>query len=272
MLASPDANTTDRRPVGQDPTPPATAGPHRPPRADDRRTLEAILYVLRAGSAWADLPTDLGDDATAHRRLRRWQDAGVWDRIRQALLAELDAAGGIDWSAALLDGSFAPARGGGAGVGLTGKGKGTRLMLATDAAGAPLGLLTTSANVAEVRVAEAALSTIRVPRPRGGPRTRLAQLVADWAYDSRPLRRRLRARGIRLCIPPRRRPASWRPACGRPRSPFPEEYARRWPVERTFAWLGHQRRLLVRHERLPEVYHTFFTVACALVVLKALLG
>src|SRR5215204_3705592 len=81
------------------------------PRADDRRTLEAILYVLRIGCAWADLPSDLGDDATAHRRLRRWQAEGVWERVRQALLAELDTAGRIDWSTALLDGSFAPAKG-----------------------------------------------------------------------------------------------------------------------------------------------------------------
>ena len=145
-------------------------------------------------------------------------------------------------------------------------------MLATDAAGVPLGLLTTSANVAEVRLAEATLATIRVPRPRGRPRTRPAQLVADRGYDSRPLRRRLRARGVRPCIPPRRRPASWRPARGRPPSPFAAEYARRWPVERTFAWLGHQRRLLVRHERLPEVFHAFLALACALVALRKVLG
>ena len=200
--------------------PPAETGR---PRADDRRTMEAILYLVRTGCAWADLPPELGDDATAHRRLRRWQAEDVWERICQALLAELDAGGGIDWSTALLDSSFAPANGGGAGVGLTGKGKGTRRMLVTDAAGVPLGLLTAGANTGEVRLAEATLATIRVPRPRGRPRTRPAQLIADRAYDSRPLRRRLRARGIRPCIPPRLRPASWKPARGRPPSPFTAE-------------------------------------------------
>jgi len=144
-------------------------------------------------------------------------------------------------------------------------------MLVTDAVGIPLGLLTAGANVGEVRLAEATLATIRVPRSRGRPKTRPAQLVADRGYDSRPLRRRLRARGIRPCIPPKRRPASWKPARGRPLAPFVQEYARRWPVERTFAWLGHQRRLLVRHERRPEVYRAFLTVACALIVLRALL-
>ena len=59
--------------------PPVAATGRR--RADDRRTLEAILYVRRTGCAWADLPPDLGDDATAHRRLAEWRAAGLWDRI-----------------------------------------------------------------------------------------------------------------------------------------------------------------------------------------------
>jgi hypothetical protein len=51
------------------------------PRADDRRTLEAILYVQRTGCAWAELPATLGDEATAHRRWRAWRAAGLWERI-----------------------------------------------------------------------------------------------------------------------------------------------------------------------------------------------
>ena len=51
------------------------------PRADDRRTLDAILYVQRTGCAWADLPAELGDEATAHRRWQEWQAAGLWERI-----------------------------------------------------------------------------------------------------------------------------------------------------------------------------------------------
>jgi tetratricopeptide (TPR) repeat protein len=58
--------------------PPARTGRRR---ADDRRTLEAILYVQRTGCAWAALPAAYGDEATAHRRLRQWQADGVWARI-----------------------------------------------------------------------------------------------------------------------------------------------------------------------------------------------
>jgi tetratricopeptide (TPR) repeat protein len=51
------------------------------PRADDRRTLDAILYVRRTGCAWAALPAELGDEATAHRRWQEWQATGLWERI-----------------------------------------------------------------------------------------------------------------------------------------------------------------------------------------------
>jgi transposase len=154
-------------------------------------------------------------------------------------------------------------------VGLTGKGKGSRLMLATDANGLPLGMLTTSAGVSEVRMAEATLATIAVPQKKGKPKSRPRQLIADKGYDSRTLRQSLHLRGIRPCIPPKRRPKNWKPRQGRPVKQYTEEYRRRWPVERTFAWLGHQRRLLVRHEHKAANFHAFYTLACIRLALMA---
>jgi transposase len=154
-------------------------------------------------------------------------------------------------------------------VGLTGKGKGSRLMLATDAKGLPLGLLTTSADVGEVRMAEATLATISVPQKKGTARSRPRQVIADRGYDSRTFRQSLHARGIRPCIPPKRRPQHWKPRRGRPVKQYTEEYRRRWPVERTFAWLGHQRRLLVRYEAKLENFHAFYTLACIRLALMA---
>jgi tetratricopeptide (TPR) repeat protein len=52
------------------------------PRADDRRTLEAILYKLDTGCGWHAIPPALGDGVTAYRRLRAWQAAGVWELMR----------------------------------------------------------------------------------------------------------------------------------------------------------------------------------------------
>jgi transposase len=59
------------------------------PRADDKRIIDAILYVLKISIPWNDLPKEYGDDYTANRRLRRWEKReGVWKRIMDALLSD----------------------------------------------------------------------------------------------------------------------------------------------------------------------------------------
>lgn len=80
------------------------------PRVNDRQTVEAIIYVLRTGCRWQDLPREYGAPVTAWRRLRRWEEDGVWERIWRALLSQMDEEQGLDWEAAYLDGSFAPAK------------------------------------------------------------------------------------------------------------------------------------------------------------------
>ena len=87
--------------------PPARTGR---PRADDRRTLEAILYVLLTGCRWQDLPHQYGAPVTAWRRLKTWEEQGVWAAIWRAVLASLDAEQQLDWTTAFLDGSFVPAK------------------------------------------------------------------------------------------------------------------------------------------------------------------
>ena len=72
------------------------------PRANDRRTLNAILFVLKTGCRWRDLPHGYGSPVTAWRRLRRWQDEGLWERIWRAVLSLLDAQGKLDCKTALL--------------------------------------------------------------------------------------------------------------------------------------------------------------------------
>ena len=80
------------------------------PREDDRRTLSAILFVLRTGIPWNALPERYGDDSTAHRRLAAWQRDGTWERIWQTFLSTLDGQGKLEWAQAFLDGSFIPAK------------------------------------------------------------------------------------------------------------------------------------------------------------------
>ncbi len=63
--------------------------PHKPrvdrPRADDRCVINGILYVVTTGCRWMDMPAEYGSHKTAWRRLRLWQELGVWDRILRAL-------------------------------------------------------------------------------------------------------------------------------------------------------------------------------------------
>ena len=80
------------------------------PRADDRRTLNGILYVLRTGCRWEDIPRRYGSPVTCWRRLRQWQRQGVWERIWRTYLAMLDEQGQLEWSKAFLDGTFVPAK------------------------------------------------------------------------------------------------------------------------------------------------------------------
>ncbi len=85
-------------------------------RLDDRRALCGILFVLYTGISWEFLPQELGygSGMTCWRRLRDWHEAGVWQRLHEVLLAQLNAARMIDWSRAAVDGSHVRALKGGA--------------------------------------------------------------------------------------------------------------------------------------------------------------
>ena len=71
---------------------------------DDRKVLCGIWFVLHTGIRWEFLPKELGfgSGMTCWRRLAAWHEAGVWDRLHQVLLAELHAAGKLDWSRAVI--------------------------------------------------------------------------------------------------------------------------------------------------------------------------
>lgn len=75
------------------------------PRVPDRASLTGILFVLKTGCPWEYLPRELGcgSGMTCWRRLRDWQQAGVWKKIWKVLLDELGSAGQIDWSKAAID-------------------------------------------------------------------------------------------------------------------------------------------------------------------------
>lgn len=150
-------------------------------------------------------------------------------------------------------------------VGKTKRGKGTKWLVVADGAGLPLGVSLASATPAEVTLIARTLETVRVPRKRGGaPRRKPKRLIADKGYDADWLRILLWSRGIELICPHRRNRK--RPALqdGRPL----RRYRRRWKIERTIAWLGYYRRLLIRWERNLNMYSAFMHVACLMIAVR----
>src|SRR5204862_4025626 len=84
------------------------------PWIDNRRVLEGILWILRSGARWQDLPEKYPHPSTCWRRLRDWDEQGVWLNIWRAFLSELNERQQLQWSESFLDGSFAPAKKGAA--------------------------------------------------------------------------------------------------------------------------------------------------------------
>lgn len=101
-------------------------------------------------------------------------------------------------------------------------------------------------------------------RRRGRARKNPKRLIYDKAADSDPLRKRLKRRGIDLICPHK---------ANRSRPPTQDgrklrRYKRRWKMERSIAWIGNFRRLVVRYEHKISVYRAFFHVACLLITLR----
>lgn len=81
---------------------PARAGPGRPPK-DQRLVMDGILWILRTGAPWRDLPARFGPWKTVHERFRRWTRNGVWRQVFERLKASRQAGGGIDWHLFMID-------------------------------------------------------------------------------------------------------------------------------------------------------------------------
>ena len=95
-----------------------TDGRWRPWR-ENRAVLNGSLWILRTGAPWADLPDRYPSYQTCHRRFQQWVRAGVLRRVLEVLAQALHDEGYLDLQETFIDGSFAPAKQGGGGVGKT---------------------------------------------------------------------------------------------------------------------------------------------------------
>ncbi|MBD3191165.1 MAG: IS5 family transposase [Candidatus Heimdallarchaeota archaeon] len=83
------------------------------PRADDRQTINGILYVLLTGCRWMDLPEKYGSHKTCWRRLKQWTEQGVWERISERLLTKSYGEGTLTIQGVAVDSSTIEAKKGG---------------------------------------------------------------------------------------------------------------------------------------------------------------
>ena len=169
--------------------------------SDLRQVVTGILFVLRTGVPWRSLPATSAFPSghTCLRYLRQWQQAGIWQRFFETLLAELQARHQIDWYRVLVDSASlrAPCGGEKTGPNPTDRRKlGSKHHLLTDAHGIPLATVLTGANRHDVTQLLPLIDKIpHVKGKVGAPRFRPKHAQGDRAYDSEPHRKALKKRG-----------------------------------------------------------------------------
>lgn len=235
--------------------PPASTGR---PRADLRLVFDGIIYRLRSGVQWNQLPRRFGADSTVHGWFQSFVADGVLGEIWAKLLTECDRLGGVDWQWQAVDGVMGKSRfcGDKRGPNPTDRAKmGTKKSIHVEADGGPLGVAIDGANVHDSKLLEPTLAADVIERPK--PEKVPQNLCLDKGYDSSRCERESEAAGL---VPHIRRIGEEKlDQSGKKTHP-----ARRWVVERTIAWLQRCRAILIRYDKKSENYEGLVQLACAL--------
>jgi transposase len=156
-----------------------------------RKVLEAVLWILNTGAQWHMLPQCYPNYKTVHRRFQQWCQHEVLRAVLTDLANVLREEGAIDESECYIDASFASAKGGGAEIGPTKRGKGIKILVIVDRHGLPLSVSTHAANHHEVTLVQLGFDFYMLE-------AKPDVLIGDKAYDSDPLDANLRQQGVEM--------------------------------------------------------------------------
>ena len=218
--------------------------------------MEAILWVLRTGVGWRDLPADFGPWQSVYSCFRTWTRNGLWTAVQTALstVARDDEHLLIDSTAVRVHAHGAGPAGGqlAQAMGRSKASLSTKIHLACDALGYPLGFLLTGANVSDLDQAKPLLRSHLRPG---------AHVIMDKGYDSDAIRAYVNQLGgvAVIALHPRRTILP----------PFDQHlYRERHRIENLFARLKAFRRIATRYEKLHTYFAAMLSLACILVWLK----
>jgi transposase len=222
--------------------------------ADNRIFVNGVLWVLRSGARWSDLPERYGKYKSVHKRFARWATSGVWDRVFRTLIK--DAKNEylmIDSTIVRAHQQAATGRKKGGPDPALGRSRGgltTKIHLLCNELGEPVDFLLTAGQVADCTQAIPLLGE-RQPRA----------VLADKGYDADAIVQHIEAAGAAPIIPPK--------ANRKIQRPYNKTlYKQRNRIERCFSKLKHFRRLATRFEKNKRNFHSLVALACSMLLLR----
>lgn len=233
-------------------------GCHRA-RIADRVVFELVVAALVYGCGYERVATGSCSDSTIRRRLKDWAHAGLGDVLHTVALGAYETMIGLDLDVILVDGCITKAVCGGdlAGPSPVDRAKGgIKRSQATDATGIPLAQITAPANRHDSPLLAPTLDAAHAHTGHLWPD--LAIVALDAGYDSQITRDLLKERGLAHDI-------TWKGF------PEPIENTRRWPCERTHAWMNGYGKLRRITDKNPRIIDFYFSLAATFVIIRAII-